>query len=394
MKVSGIATQIGAGSSPSGTDGSNAAGDGFGAALQSATAPSAATSGAGPRGADAGAGAAQPEPPPSATAKTRDAVGDAAQDRADAATASTAASDAHGDKLDAESQAARAELIAALLGVATQTSAAAANAGRVVAAPGNGLPAATPRSAQVDGGAGLALAATGLQAARPTGPMAWIAAKDAASSMTTGDGKGETKGGLLQAVTHDVVAGDAQARAPQAQAVHAGSDHAASGTAALGALLHAGDSTGRAPSTAPVPAQHQSALAQQTGSPGWGEALGAELAWMAGKDIGSARLRLHPENLGSMDVNIQVQHGRVDVAFVVQHPAAAAAVQDALAQLGSQLGQHGLSLGDTSVAQQQRQGGDGSAATARRGDAADDALPPSGITLTHATQRGLLDTFA
>ena len=102
---------------------------------------------------------------------------------------------------------------------------------------------------------------------------------------------------------------------------------------------------------APTVVQHAADLAAAD-TPAFGAALSHEVAWMAGHDLQRARLRLHPAELGSLDVQIQVQHGRVDVAFVVQHPAAAAAVQDALTQLGTLLGQQGLSLGDAHVSQQ------------------------------------------
>lgn len=142
-----------------------------------------------------------------------------------------------------------------------------------------------------------------------------------------------------------------------------------------------------------------SAQAHLVGTPAWSEALGSDVAWMAGQGVGSARLRLHPESLGSMDIQLSVQHGgRVDVSFVVQHPAAAAAVQDALAQLGSQLGQHGLTLGDTSVAQRQaRDGGQGTSAGAgmhARGPGADDADAPMAISATPGRlTAGLLDAY-
>ncbi len=103
----------------------------------------------------------------------------------------------------------------------------------------------------------------------------------------------------------------------------------------------------------PTLVQHTADLAAAADTPAFGAALSHEVAWMAGHDLQRARLRLHPAELGSLDVQIQVQHGRVDVAFVVQHPAAATAVQDALTQLGVLLGQQGLSLGDAHVSQRQ-----------------------------------------
>jgi len=78
------------------------------------------------------------------------------------------------------------------------------------------------------------------------------------------------------------------------------------------------------------------------------------VAWLGGQGIKQARIRLHPEELGSLDVKVSVTHGRVDVVFSAQHPAAVAAVQQSLPQLDQMLAQHGLSLGHAEVGQQDR----------------------------------------
>ena len=130
--------------------------------------------------------------------------------------------------------------------------------------------------------------------------------------------------------------------------------HRAEGAGGQGESVFAGMlSPSGALAQTPTAVQHAAELAAAADTPAFGAALSHEVAWMAGHDLQRARLRLHPAELGSLDVQIQVQHGRVDVAFVVQHPAAAAAVQDALTQLGALLGQQGLSLGDAHVSQRQ-----------------------------------------
>lgn len=121
--------------------------------------------------------------------------------------------------------------------------------------------------------------------------------------------------------------------------------------------------------------------------------LGQHVAWFVSHDIKEARIRLHPEELGSLDLKISVSHGRVDVNFQAQHPGAVLAVQQSLPQLEQMLAQHGLSLGNTEVGQQHERGdqrGQGRADTA----VSDTAEIHATRVVTPLGQLGLVDAFA
>jgi flagellar hook-length control protein FliK len=135
-------------------------------------------------------------------------------------------------------------------------------------------------------------------------------------------------------------------------------------------------------------------LPSPVGSQAFAQDLGQQVAWLSGQGIKQARIRLHPEELGSLDVKVSVTHGRVDVVFSAQHPAAVAAVQQSLPQLDHMLAQHGLSLGHAEVGQQHRGDRHGHADDA--GTAAMDEpgeIHAVGMT-TSLGQVGLLDAFA
>ncbi|MHB1057552.1 MAG: flagellar hook-length control protein FliK [Rhodanobacter sp.] len=144
---------------------------------------------------------------------------------------------------------------------------------------------------------------------------------------------------------------------------------------------------------APAPA-HVLQLQSAPGSPSFGQDLGQQVAWLGGQDVKQARIRLHPEELGSLDVSVSVTHGRVDVVFSAQHPAAVAAVQQTLPQLDHMLAQHGLSLGHAEVGQHDRgdrrghAGDAGTGAPDEVGEIHGGSLPASPGTV------GLLDAFA
>jgi flagellar hook-length control protein FliK len=138
-----------------------------------------------------------------------------------------------------------------------------------------------------------------------------------------------------------------------------------------------------APTTAPVPVAPAHAFAQE---------LGQQLAWFVGHDVKQARIRLHPEELGSLDLKISVQHNRVDVVLQAQHPGAVTAVQQALPQLDQMLAQHGLSLGHADVGQHDRGDQTGQRGHGDEAAAIDEVAGPSQVT--PLTQLGLVDAFA
>jgi flagellar hook-length control protein FliK len=147
-----------------------------------------------------------------------------------------------------------------------------------------------------------------------------------------------------------------------------------------------------AAAAAPAPA-HSLSIASPVGTPAFSQELGQQIAWLGSQDVKQARIRLHPEDLGTLDVKVSINHDRVDVSFAVQHPAAVHALQQTLPQLDTLLAHHGLALGQADVGQRQqggsaRQGG----ATAEAGGGAD--AEPGILASAPVAALGLLDTFA
>jgi len=154
--------------------------------------------------------------------------------------------------------------------------------------------------------------------------------------------------------------------------------------------------TAPAPTPAPAtPALPQLQLASPPGSPGFAGELGQQVLWLGQQDIKEAKIRLHPEDLGSIDVHLSVSHDRVDVVFSAQHPAAVTAVQQSLPQLDQLLARHGLSLGHAEVGQQQNRGDQRARGEGHGASTADEIGEVQGASLPLASSRiGLLDAFA
>lgn len=152
------------------------------------------------------------------------------------------------------------------------------------------------------------------------------------------------------------------------------------------------------PAAQATPPPHALAMQSTVGTPAFAQELGQQVAWLGGQDIKEARIRLHPEDLGPLDVRVSVKQDHVDVSFIAQHPQAVHAVQQTLGQLDTLLAHHGLSLGHAEVGQGSRgnESGQGASSGAARANT-DDSQESSGLAAVAAPvikAIGLLDTFA
>lgn len=103
--------------------------------------------------------------------------------------------------------------------------------------------------------------------------------------------------------------------------------------------------------SAPVAGAHLLAVAAPLGSEGFNQELARQVTWLTSQDVKQARIRVHPEDLGPVDLKISMTDDHVNVIFSAQHPGAVQALQQSLPQLGQMLAQHGLSLGHAEVGQ-------------------------------------------
>ena len=135
---------------------------------------------------------------------------------------------------------------------------------------------------------------------------------------------------------------------------------------------------------------------QPATSPQFAQELGEQIAWMGSGQVKEARIKLHPEELGSMDVRVNMDGGKVNVAIMAQHPAAVHAVQQTLSQLDSMLAHHGLTLGHADVGQRQQGqgGGDASSSSAGQASSGAEADAASTTVATSPVSRGLVDEVA
>lgn len=112
--------------------------------------------------------------------------------------------------------------------------------------------------------------------------------------------------------------------------------------------------------TMPTPASHSQGspvvaatasgvLEPQPGTPAWQHALGQQLTLFTRNGIHNAELRLHPEELGSLQINLRLNNDQAQIHFVTASQQVKAALEAAMPHLRTLLDESGINLGQSSV---------------------------------------------
>lgn len=156
-----------------------------------------------------------------------------------------------------------------------------------------------------------------------------------------------------------------------------------------------------APGTTTLATPVAAGFGQTPASAAWGQALDQQVMLMMNRGTQQARIRLHPQELGQLDIRLSMGGDRVDLNFSVQHAAVAGALQQHLPHLTQMLAEQGLTLGQASVAHEQAQSGAGMAGQHGQrhdGSGFHAATADPDIDVSHLlyqpAPRGLLDIFA
>ena len=193
-----------------------------------------------------------------------------------------------------------------------------------------------------------------------------------------------------------VTALDAEA-APETRTAVAAAPQLQSPAALFQALVPQGAASpppAQAAQALPLPDLPQ--LGLPVGSHGWAEELGTRLALQSVRGEHSGSLRLSPEHLGPLEVQIRLQDDKASVVFGAQHAETRAALHEALPRLRELFAASGLQLLDASVTR------DGSRqpplpARMARGlgaTAVADSPPEARPLAMGLRHRGLVDTIA
>ena len=128
----------------------------------------------------------------------------------------------------------------------------------------------------------------------------------------------------------------------------------------------------------------------------FGNAIGVRLGWLADQKIGHAHIHINPENLGPVEVRLQLDGDRVHASFSSAHADVRQALEGSLPRLREMLGQQGLQLGQADVGRQQQENPGGQASAVRADADGLDGIDTAVTTLSPVALRlrGLLDAYA
>ncbi|QNQ21551.1 hypothetical protein HF650_18400 [Kosakonia sp. SMBL-WEM22] len=108
--------------------------------------------------------------------------------------------------------------------------------------------------------------------------------------------------------------------------------------------------TATAPATAIATSTVATATLQaEVGTPAWQQSLGQQIAVFSRNGMHHAELRLHPEELGALQVSLRVSNDQAQVHFVSESHHVRAALESAMPTLRTMLEESGISLGQSSV---------------------------------------------
>lgn len=83
--------------------------------------------------------------------------------------------------------------------------------------------------------------------------------------------------------------------------------------------------------------------------PGWDQALGQNVLWMARNDVQVASMRLNPPHLGPLEVRVSFNQDQANVSFFSHHAVVREALEAALPRLREMFGQGGINLANVDV---------------------------------------------
>jgi hypothetical protein len=84
----------------------------------------------------------------------------------------------------------------------------------------------------------------------------------------------------------------------------------------------------------------------------WAESLGNRVMWMLNQDKAGAELKLHPPQLGPLEIHVSLEGEHTSVSFIAHHAAVREALESAIPKLREMLGSGGLNLANVDVSQQ------------------------------------------
>jgi len=129
------------------------------------------------------------------------------------------------------------------------------------------------------------------------------------------------------------------------------------------------------------------------GAQGWGDEIGTHLAIMAANGREAASLRLSPEHLGPLEVQISMKDGQANVVFGAQNPETRNALEQSLPRLREMFAAQGLTLGNANVSRDAPRDSHKSTPFSNGSRGSSDASSDISVKRVTMSRVGLVDTY-
>lgn len=129
-------------------------------------------------------------------------------------------------------------------------------------------------------------------------------------------------------------------------------------------------------------------LQADVGTPAWQQSLGQQIAVYTRDGIHHAELRLHPEDLGSLQISLRLNNDQAQLHFVTNDHQVRAALESAMPHLRTQLEESGIQLGQSSIGAESF-ASSGDAHTGEGSGQGKSEKEPSELTISAAEERVL-----
>jgi flagellar hook-length control protein FliK len=129
------------------------------------------------------------------------------------------------------------------------------------------------------------------------------------------------------------------------------------------------------------------------GAPGWSDEIGTHLAIMAANGREAASLRLSPEHLGPLEIQISVKDGQANVVFGASNPDTRNALEQSLPRLREMFAAQGLTLGNANVSRDAPRDSFKPSAQTNGSRGPSDASGDISVKAVTLSRLGLVDTY-
>jgi len=87
------------------------------------------------------------------------------------------------------------------------------------------------------------------------------------------------------------------------------------------------------------------------GTSRWGQDFNQRIQWVVNQSMSGAQIRLNPQNMGPVEVRVQMQNDQLSLSFTAQHGATREAIEAALPKLREMLSEQNINRTDVGISQ-------------------------------------------